>query len=78
MKAERLTAWGPGARSRAPGGVQGQSPSGGPGGSASGSFWVLAFVKGLERPSWKHSFLEINLDLVQKTFQLNETTRGVE
>ena len=30
-RAERLTAWGPGARSRAPGGVQGQSPGGGPG-----------------------------------------------
>ena len=37
MKAERLMAWGPWARSRAPGGVQGQSPSGGPGGSAPGA-----------------------------------------
>ena len=27
-------AWGPGARLRAPGGVQGQSPGGGPGGRA--------------------------------------------
>ena len=33
-RAECLTAWGPGVRSRAPGGVQGQSPGGGPGGSA--------------------------------------------
>ena len=49
--AERLTAWGPGARSRAPGGVQGQSPGGGPVGSAPGSSWVLAFVKGPERLS---------------------------
>ena len=54
-RAERLTAWGPGARSRAPGGVQGQSP-GGPGGSAPGSSWVLAFVKGPERLSWKYFF----------------------
>ena len=52
MKAERLTAWGPGARSRAPGGVQGQSPGGGPVGSAPGSFWVLAFVKGTDRLSF--------------------------
>ena len=29
-----LTAWGPGARSRAPGGVQGQRPGGGPGGQS--------------------------------------------
>ncbi|KAJ8024112.1 hypothetical protein HOLleu_36747 [Holothuria leucospilota] len=29
--------WGPGARLRAPGGVQGQSPGGGPGGEAPGS-----------------------------------------
>ncbi|KAJ8038829.1 LINE-1 retrotransposable element ORF2 protein [Holothuria leucospilota] len=29
-----LHAWGPGARARAPGGVQGKSPGGGPGGSA--------------------------------------------
>ena len=50
-RAERLTAWGPGTRSRAPGGVQGQSPGGGPGGSAPGSPWVLAFVKGPERLS---------------------------
>ena len=35
-RAERLTAWGPGVRSVAPGGVQGKSPGGGPGGSASG------------------------------------------
>ena len=48
-RAERLTAWGPGARSRAPGG--------GPGGSAPGSSWVLAFVKGPERLSWKYFFL---------------------
>ena len=54
-RAERLTAWGPGARSRAPGGVQGQSPGGGPG--APGSSWVLAFVKGPERLSWKYLFL---------------------
>ena len=53
-QAERLTAWGPGAPSRAPGGVQGQSPGGGPGGSAPGSSWVLAFVKGPERLYWKH------------------------
>ena len=56
MKAERLMAWGPGARSRAPGGAQGQSPSRGPGDSAPGSFWVLAFVKGLQRLSWKYFF----------------------
>ena len=50
-RAERLTAWGTGARSRAPGGVQGQSPGGGQGGSAPGSSWVLAFVKGTGRLS---------------------------
>ena len=38
MKVERLTAWGPGARLRAPGGVQGQSPGGGPGGRAPEAF----------------------------------------
>ena len=43
-RAERQTAWGPGARSRAPGG--------GPGGRAPGSSWVLAFEKGPERLSW--------------------------
>ena len=55
-RAERLMAWGPGARSRAPGGVQGQSPGGGPGGSALGSSWVLASVKCPERLSWKYFF----------------------
>ena len=30
----RIYGWGPGARLRAPGGVQGQSPGGGPGGEA--------------------------------------------
>ena len=55
-RAERVTAWGPGARSRAPGGVQGQSPGGGPGGSAPGSSWVLASVKCPERLSWKYFF----------------------
>ena len=38
-----LTAWGPGARSRAPGGVQGQC--GGPGGRAPGSSWVFRVFK---------------------------------
>ena len=41
MKAERvehLTAWGPGARSRALGGVQGQSPGSSPGGSTLEAF----------------------------------------
>ena len=33
----------PGARLRAPGGVQGQRPSGGQGGSAPGSSWILGF-----------------------------------
>ena len=55
-RAERLTAWGPGARLRAPGGVQGQSPGGGPGGSAPGSSWVLAFAKCPERLSRKYFF----------------------
>ena len=41
-RSARLTAWGPGARLRAPGGVQGQSPGGGPGGEAPGSSEVLA------------------------------------
>ena len=68
-RAERLTAWVPGARSRAPGGVQGQSPGGGPGSSAPGSSWVLAFVKGPERLSWKYSFsLNQPTSVVQKCF----------
>ena len=41
-RSARLTGWGPGARLRAPGGVQGQSPGGGPGGEAPGSSEVLA------------------------------------
>ena len=62
MKAERakraecLTAWGPGARTRAPGLVQGQSPAGVQG-RRPGSSWVLAFAKGPERLSWKYCFL---------------------
>ena len=68
-RAERLTAWGPGARSRAPGGVQGQSPGGGPGGSAPGSSWVSSFVKGPERLSWKYIFLKSTyIYMVQKCF----------
>ena len=74
MKAERLTAWGPGARPRAPGGVQGQSPGGGPGGSAPGSSWVLAFVKGPERLSWKPFFFKsAYICMVQK--YLNQMTQ---
>ena len=37
---ERLMAGGPGARSRAPGGVQGQRPGGGQGGEAPWSSWA--------------------------------------
>ena len=44
-----LYGWGPGARLRAPGGVQGRSPGGGPGGSAPGSSWILGFFK-----VWNH------------------------
>ena len=47
---ERLTAWDPGARLKAPGG--------GPGGRAPGSSWVLAFVKGPERLSWNFFFFK--------------------
>ena len=42
---EARNEWSPGARLRAPGGVQGQSPGGGPGGEAPGSSWVLVFQK---------------------------------
>ena len=83
-RAERLTAWCPGARSRAPGGVQGQSPSGGPGGSAPGSSWVLAFVKGPERLSWKYIFLLTLLNQPTSAwyrklmFRLNDTAHCVE
>ena len=41
--AERITAWGPGARLRAPVGSRGKAPGGGPGGSAPGSSRFLAF-----------------------------------
>ena len=72
VKAERvecLMAWGPGALSRASGGVQEHSPGGGPGGSAPGSSWVLAFVKGPERLSWKYFFsLNQPTSVVQKCF----------
>ncbi len=37
--------WGSGARLRAPGGVQGRSPGGGPGGSAPKSSWILGCFK---------------------------------
>ena len=50
-----LTAWGPGARLRAPGGVQGQRPGGGPGGRAPGSSWVFRVFKTPKRLS-SHSF----------------------
>ena len=51
-QAERTTASGPGARLRAPGGVQGQSPGGGPGGRAPGSSAIFAIWKALERLSF--------------------------
>ena len=50
-----LTAWGPGAGSRAPGGVQGQRPGGGPGGRAPGSSWVFRVFQTPKRLS-SHSF----------------------
>ena len=40
--------WGPGAPSMAPGGVHGQSPSGGAGGSSHGSVRVLVLKKAQE------------------------------
>ena len=69
-RAERLTAWGPGARSRAPGGVQGQSPGGGPGGRAPGSSWVLVFVKGLRKALLEIIFFfkSTYICMVQKCF----------
>ena len=73
-RVERLTAWGPGAHLRAPGGVQGQSPGGG-----LGSFWVLAFVKDLERLSWKYFFFfKQPRSGTENVPQLNETTHCVE
>ena len=50
-----LTVWGPGARSRTPGGVQGQRPGGGPGGRAPGSSWVFRVFETPKRLS-SHSF----------------------
>ena len=50
-----LTAWSPGARSRAPGGVQGQRPGGGAGGRAPGSSWVFRVFQTPKRLS-SHSF----------------------
>ena len=67
-RVERLTAWGSGARSRAPGGVQGQSPGGGPGGSAPGNSWALAFVKGTENTLQDFSFKSTYICMVQKCF----------
>ena len=67
-RAERLTAWGPEARLRTPGGFRGQRP---------GSFWVLAFVKGQGRFSWKLFVLSVNLNLVQKGFN-NGTAHCVD
>ena len=49
------TAWGPGARLRAPGGVQGQRPGGGPGGEAPGSSAIFTKLRVLERSIWKSS-----------------------
>ena len=51
-------AWGPGARLRAPGGVQGQSPGEGPGGKAPGSSAILAIWKAFEGLSF-HSFYNV-------------------
>ena len=64
-----LTAWGPGARSRAPGGVQGQRPGGGPGGRAPGSSWVFKTPKRLSSHSFsfifKTSFSAKSFDIVR-------------
>ena len=60
MRSERsersvLTARGPGARSRAPGGVQGQRPGGGPGGRAPEAPGFSGFFRP-QNASPQHSF----------------------
>ena len=55
QRAERLTAWGPGARLRAPGGVQGQSP-GGVQGAAPRKLLGFSICKKPRRLSWKYTF----------------------
>ena len=47
-----ITAWGSGARSRAPGGVQGRSPGKGPEGRAPRSSWVFLHFNTLKRAFW--------------------------
>ena len=49
-----LTVWGPGAHSRAPGGVQGQRPSGGPGGQSPRK--LLGYQGFKESKNASHSF----------------------
>ena len=79
-RAERLTAWGPRAHLRAPGGVQGpaqgplvgsrgRAPAGVQGAAPPEAPGFLSFVKGPERLSWKYFFsLNQPTSVVQKCF----------
>ena len=55
-----ITAWGPGARLRAPGGVEGQSPGGSPEGRAPGSFRVFLHFNILKRAYFGNFFITLS------------------